>query len=563
MKSVLKKFLAFVVSVGMLFALSPSAAHAENTGESSTDWEISKSKTATNLDADYTSEVTLSLPSAQEELVSDVVFVLDKSSSARVENQILEMLQELNTQIQSTDATVKVGIVIFNKQANHVLELTELNDENMAAIETAIKTEISSGTNTHAGLLAGKAMLDEDQSVEASRKYLIFASDGNTYMYGAQPTVTAYYWMSDGSPYFSFDNYAWSFKYGSDDAPADWDAWMSNVQTAIENSNAIEIPYEGEERDILNGYRASKKEIPENLATAADGLQQNAYATNVDRALYYTYQVYNEAKNEGYHCYAVNSKDTDSSAAWAKGFMDYLNGGNEEVSFSEIQKDIYYLLDAGSTVTDYMGYAEGEYDFDFVNDPSTLRLMVGDEVYEAVEIAENTYGFKPSVVAKSTADYAYVVEYVPGEGGQEHFVWHINEAVSNFAPVQLTYKVVLTNPSTHPGTYGSYDADGSKGMDGLYTNLSAVLTPVDTNGNTGKEEAFARPTVSYTVESPVQPSDDPTETPQEPATPSDEKPVAETTPDTDTANNLALWFVLFTSCAALSAALYMKRRMSK
>lgn len=563
MKSVLKKFLAFVVSVGMLFALSPSAAHAENTGESSTDWEISKSKTATNLDADYTSEVTLSLPSAQEELVSDVVFVLDKSSSARVENQILEMLQELNTQIQSTDATVKVGIVIFNKQANRVLELTELNDENMAAIETAIKTEISSGTNTHAGLLAGKAMLDEDQSVEASRKYLIFASDGNTYMYGAQPTVTAYYWMSDGSPYFSFDNYAWSFKYGSDDAPADWNAWMSNVQTAIENSNAIEIPYEGEARDILNGYRASKEEIPENLATAADGLQQNAYATNVDRALYYTYQVYNEAQNEGYHCYAVNSKDTVSSAAWAKGFMDYLNGGNEEVSFSEIQKDIYYLLDAGSTVTDYMGYAEGEYDFDFVNDPSTLRLMVGDEVYEAVEIAENTYGFKPSVVAKSTADYAYVVEYVPGEGGQEHFVWHINEAVSNFAPVQLTYKVVLTNPSTQPGTYGSYDADGSKGMDGLYTNLSAVLTPVDTNGNMGKEEAFARPTVSYTVESPVQPSDDPTETPQEPATPSDEKPVAETTPDTDTANNLALWFVLFTSCAALSAALYMKRRMSK
>ena len=121
----------------------------------------------------------------------------------------------------------------------------------------------------------------------------------------------------------------------------------------------------------------------------------------------------------------------------------------------------------------------------------------------------------------------------------------------------------MTNPSTQPGTFGSYDADGSKGMDGLYTNLSAVLTPVDTNGNMGKEEAFARPTVSYTVESPVQPSDDPTETPQEPSTPSDEKPVAETTPDTDTANNLALWFVLFTSCAALSAALYMKRRMSK
>ena len=38
-------------------------------------WETSKSKTATNLNADYQSQVTLSLPASEEELVSDVVFV--------------------------------------------------------------------------------------------------------------------------------------------------------------------------------------------------------------------------------------------------------------------------------------------------------------------------------------------------------------------------------------------------------------------------------------------------------------------------------------------------------
>lgn len=47
------------------------------------DWDVSRSKTAENLvkqnDGSYTSDVTLSLPSAQEQLVSDVVFVLDKS----------------------------------------------------------------------------------------------------------------------------------------------------------------------------------------------------------------------------------------------------------------------------------------------------------------------------------------------------------------------------------------------------------------------------------------------------------------------------------------------------
>ena len=47
------------------------------------DWDVSKSKIATQLNTDtWTSNVTLSLPSAEENLASDVVFVLDGSSSA-------------------------------------------------------------------------------------------------------------------------------------------------------------------------------------------------------------------------------------------------------------------------------------------------------------------------------------------------------------------------------------------------------------------------------------------------------------------------------------------------
>lgn len=45
-------------------------------------WTISKSKTATNLDSNYESKVTLSLPSAEEKLDSDIVFVVDKSESS-------------------------------------------------------------------------------------------------------------------------------------------------------------------------------------------------------------------------------------------------------------------------------------------------------------------------------------------------------------------------------------------------------------------------------------------------------------------------------------------------
>ncbi len=149
--------------------LSLKAAHGVdpiNPGDpGTTEWEHSKSKTATNLDKNYQSQVTLSLPSAEEQLVSDVVFVLDKSTSATVEKQMLDMLGSLKDQVTETGAKVKVGVIIFNKEAHSVLELTELNSDNMGKIQEAIGTTISSGTNTHAGLLAGKAMLDADTSV--------------------------------------------------------------------------------------------------------------------------------------------------------------------------------------------------------------------------------------------------------------------------------------------------------------------------------------------------------------------------------------------------------------
>ena len=112
------------------------------------------------------------------------------------------MLENLKDQVMETGAKLNVGIVIFNRQANNVLELIELNEENMAKIEAAMTEDISSGTNLHAGILAGKTMLDNDKSTDADRKYMIVVSDGITYMYNESPTVVAGYWLSDGSPYF-------------------------------------------------------------------------------------------------------------------------------------------------------------------------------------------------------------------------------------------------------------------------------------------------------------------------------------------------------------------------
>ena len=174
------KKLAAALLAGMMAVSVTMTASADNLQE--TEWDISKSKTATNLDKNFESKVTLSLPSAEEQLVTDVVLVLDKSTSADLEQQAIAMLEDLKKQVENTGAKVQVGVVIFNKVANVKAELTDLAT-GYDAIKAGIEATISSGTNTHAGLLAGKKMLDEDTAVEASRKYLIFVSDGLTYMY--------------------------------------------------------------------------------------------------------------------------------------------------------------------------------------------------------------------------------------------------------------------------------------------------------------------------------------------------------------------------------------------
>ena len=438
------------------------------------EWNVSRSKTATQLDTStWTSNVTLSLPSAEEALASDVVFVLDKSTSTKLEEQALGMLNKLKEQAKSTEAKVKVGVVIFNKEAN-VTPLTDLaTDDN--TIEKAIKQTISSGTNTHAGLLAGKQMLDKDTEVAANRKYLIFVSDGITYMYNAEPTATAWSFMAD-----SWNHWAnpenWNSKYGNNNPPDDWSAWMTEIGTQVKDQGTqYEYPYEPSGKTATNW-------------TPEDDTYKN-YANSIDKALYLTYQVYQEAQTQGYNCYAV-ANESSTGYSWGPAFMRYLAGG-ETVNFDKIQNDILYAVSAGSTVEDQMGDA-----FDFV--PGSLKLTVGGTELKSKANGNMTY-FGDDVENLSENNCRFKVLYAPDADG---FVWTINENVSNFAPVQLTYTVKLTKPETAPGTYGVEDLKGEKNVPAdkaLFTNKRAVLNAINSAGAQLKPLDFPKPSVSYTV----------------------------------------------------------------
>ena len=503
------------------------------------DWETSKSKTATNLDKNYESQVTLSLPAKDEQLVSDVVFVLDKSTSTNVTDEIKDMLDSLAARIAETDgAAVNVGVVSFNQTASIELPLTRLTADNLEEIKTSMDSlEQISGTNMNAGLLAGKEMLDNDTDVDASRKYMIIVSDGISYYYcKGTDYKTAYTIASlnggddgNGNKNCQPNSGASCFeiKYGATNIP-NWIDWYADMPGLLSSEYST---YE---------YNVDDPNLPSTTDLDSKGAipyadRQN-YPINVDISLYSSYNLYQEMLAEGYHCYSVfGREDNGVPYAFGPSFMEYMGGDtylgeSGTTAFETIENDIFYLLDAGSSVIDVIGGDDNgeqyDYDFDFVNDLSKITLTVNGVEKEGVPLGENHYGFGEKINYEGQEVYEYELTYYPNGLGVatmafenedvvagELFVWDIYVPVKQFEPVQLTYTVKLANPKTADGTYGQYDEDGSENYAGLYTNNSAVLFPVDSNGNVGEKEAFDKPTVSYTVGSNDHPGTDPTPDP--------------------------------------------------
>ena len=509
----------------------PKEEEPETTEPLLKDWEVSKSKTATELDENFETEVTLSLPAADEQLVSDVVLVLDKSTSADIEDQALAMLQALKSQIEGNNAKINVGIVIFNKEA-HASEYMDLATQ-YDKIVAAIKQEIKSGTNSHAGLLSGIDMLEKSDTLD-SRKYLVFVSDGITYMYDGDGDPTTSDPTSIGSQnadskpeedrkgIFAGPD-GWNIKYGTEApdtskyVPEDWAEYLNTIgEQILADGDTYEALYDDKDAISAKGILHS---------------ESANHAMGVDKALYLTYQAYMQAAAK-YHCYAVlnPSESGEKYYPFGPSYMAYLAnqtaGGDDAVqAFEAIQNDIYYLLGAGSEVEDVIGYVDGEdgYNFDLIEDASKLVIKIGRdddpdaEKLVATQIGEHEYGFGAyeelnndgSVVIK----YRYVIKYTPADDGTEKLIWQIFEPVSQFKPVSLTYALKLVNPQTEAGTYGKYDKDGSQGYDGLFTNNSATLYPVDSFGNKGEAETFGKPTVEYTVKA-AEPEPTPTPEPE-------------------------------------------------
>ncbi len=141
-----RKWLASLMALVMLTGTLSITAFADtqdndansNAGDT-VQWDISKSKEATNLDENFESDVTLSLPAGDYKGDLDVVFVLDGSTSTD-EDDLAENAAELLEDLAGFEnLNVKAGLVVFGGSVPILYENDELlvlsEGDNLATIK--------------------------------------------------------------------------------------------------------------------------------------------------------------------------------------------------------------------------------------------------------------------------------------------------------------------------------------------------------------------------------------------------------------------------------------------
>ena len=501
--------------------------------------DVSRSKIASDLkknsNGDWTTDVTLSLPSAEYEPVIDVVLILDDTYAGNgiFKDAATGLLNELS---EKKNLDVNVGIVNFDAVARDWVAATTnsqysglvslKNTEGLTALQNAIATKLDKNndgqtkkigaTNIEWPLEMAQDMLASGKGTE---KYAILFSDMYGYVYRGDLII-------DDQTYenvpLSKRLYAGESKFyqGSLSMGTKYQSFADVYAHRNDEENQTK---DGFFRDsswnsywsIYSGY----KQTPINPATkdSADPFGVPGGYSGFEKSTCLVYDRLLQMKQAGINISIVNN-DFAPGDIGEVGYVQSIKNDmldtlkNEGISVIKTQKNVMaedmtnvfdtlkdqliQVVSAGSTVTDKIGT-----NFDFVG-LNTMSLKIGDDTIPGViDKATNTITFK-----HGGKDNAHVVVY---DSSADSFTWTINEDVTKDARVQLTYTVKLTKPETAAGTYGVTDLNGDEKVDdtgaavdktkALYTNQEAKLVPKDSNGNTGVEQTFPMPSVSYTI----------------------------------------------------------------
>lgn len=558
-----RRILAMLLAAAMLVTMFPAAMFAApitgSGSESVPQLDVSKSKTATNLEqneaGDWQSDVTLSLPSEEYSQKMDVVFVIDDTSagSGIFEDSVTQLLTEL---AETENLDINVGIVAFDAVARDWLAATSdyegmvpVKDENaFQALKTAVSTTLAyensgytqkiGATNTEWPIDMATEMLNSGRA--DAEKYMLVFSDMYGYVYRGQMTINNQ--VFDNVP-MGVRNQGYDQAQLAIAAPK-YDTWSDLYSHKDETDTTIDSFFRDSSWDAYwSIYQNMGDNIPE-LVEGESPAWGESYFTPFEKSTCLTYDAILRTVDQGIQVTVINNDFASEYPAIQtikNGMLDDLaqnhgvqliretaehgqNFTSEQMAeiFANLSDELIQVVGAGSEVVDIIGD-----DFDFVNsadNPPTLT--VDGEPLVATQLTDDSakdatlawsFGNETDVKRFELYYYQNGTTYDEDPVG-ECFIWKTNEDITKDATVQLTYTVQLTNLSTEPGTYGGYDKNGDGYLNdadgnetsatatpnaGLFTNERATIYPVDSNNNPGTQEDFPRPTVSYTVEEPV------------------------------------------------------------
>lgn len=519
MKSLVKKTTNLLIATLVTFGVmtGTTQAFADDTAATGQHEALAKNnKTATKLDSQLTTNMSLSFPGKEDVLAQDVVFVLDKSGASDatgIDAQAQQFLTDIKQQADEKGLNIKVGIVNFYYAGKVHQELTDVV-KNYDDIQNKLKSSVVGfGTNMHAGLLAAKKMLDEDATVTAKNKHIILISDGATYLYSKNNDFKTAYTRSfnpnkqkDPSKYGNQHDWQggiWEYQSREYNLANDWKKFSDGSNFVFSTASAFNGSIE-KLGEYLDYYREQEKDPAANWAQydyaytffsrkkgggsrgVVAPIENNAPA-NIDIAFIKADDVFQEMVNAGYqmNVYYKNKADFNGSL-----FLKYLarksNNGVLNSDFEQLKKEVLEKVATGSTVVDYIGK-----DFDFVNNDKELSLKIADETLNAEKITDTTLGKDDAHFGfgkKTGGTYRFELIYKKADAqdsNKEKLILKINETVYPKTAVTLNYQEKLVNVPAQAGTHI------------LNTNESATLKPMDANGKEGDAVSFPVPQVEY------------------------------------------------------------------
>lgn len=452
-------------------------------------------KEASPLDANYISNVTLSLPELDSSNKYDIVYVLDMSEvEAKTVDKYVDMIQKLKERITNEDIEVKIAFTMFKgvSVGTDWIDLQSATyDEvlnRLSELTTELKSLNKGGTNMPSGLLHAKEILESDMNVLDANKYVFFVTDGIGFEF-VNDDLTKNYNSVHGTTFKAYEQ-GWVLPIwqtactddstimsgGGDMTTASWTEsdWLDYLNY-VKNNYQDYLQY---------AYNYHHDERPTKVPTP----QGPNPVLGVDLDLYQTYDYFDQMAKK-YNTYAI-PLPTTSGYKWGTFFMNFL-ARNNSTDVVEITQELFSNITDGISkkiVLDEIGKTS-EYEFDVMNSLENYNILLDGKALIKKQLSENVYVFGSQFTRKGVTLWPAILEYTPDtETTNERLDFTINMSLAKYNSVKLAYKVKLKNP------------DSVADKTNLKTNNYANLKAFDDNGRLLFDNDFNVPEASYDPE---------------------------------------------------------------